>query len=333
MPSWVCQWKPFWILVGEPSKNASLEEWIFVGGDSPDEQNVTDFRVLHSTDHADCIPETPRISKPFDSLPWEPTRPHDKAYFWERIEGPLPPTRPRPRCIFIHPRQLSPLAERLELPFSNDEILCGYEDQFTAWVKMSAHEILVQHVVDVQRATADFREASERRPATSSQTIRVNKHFAARSLVQKRLSINNWNLGPRRGKEHAFEKQSAGRWHIISLQEASEKVDHDILTRRFHVTHYAGCAILFNKDTFYPNVVVKSIYLHDTRRDLPDQVMEREQGWIMQGVLSRASFRRPPVGGQVTFYGAVSTYQQLLCQEERHRQEAHSSCHHDFSRS
>ena len=29
--------------------------------------------------------------------------------------------------------------------------------------------------------------------------------------------------------------------------------------------------------------------------------MEGEQGWVLQGVLSRASFRRPPVSGQVTF--------------------------------
>ena len=29
--------------------------------------------------------------------------------------------------------------------------------------------------------------------------------------------------------------------------------------------------------------------------------MEGEQGWVMQGVLSRASFRRPPVSCQVTF--------------------------------
>ena len=104
----------------------------------------------------------------------------------------------------------------------------------------------------------------------------------------KRLSIYNWNPGPRRGKEDAFEKQIAGRWHVITLQEASEYVDHDILTGRFHVTHYGGCAILFNKDTFYPNIDVKSIYLHDTRRDLPDQVMEGEQGWVMSGILSRA---------------------------------------------
>ena len=32
------------------------------------------------------------------------------------------------------------------------------------------------------------------------------------------------------------------------------------LTGRFHMTHHAGCAILFNKDTFYPNIDVKSIY-------------------------------------------------------------------------
>ena len=59
MPSWVCQWTPFWIPVGESCKKAFLEEWVFVSGDSSDGQNVMDFPVLHSTDHADCIPETP----------------------------------------------------------------------------------------------------------------------------------------------------------------------------------------------------------------------------------------------------------------------------------
>ena len=102
---------------------------------------------------------------------------------------------------------------------------------------------------------------------------------------------------PRRGKEDAFEKEIAGKWHVITLQETSEYVDHDILTNRFHVTHYGGCAILFNKGTFYPNIEVKSLYLHDTRRDLPDQVMEG-QGWVMQGVLL---FRRPPLSGHKTF--------------------------------
>ena len=60
--------------------------------------------------------------------------------------------------------QPSPFRERLELPFSNDELLCGYEefdssgkDLCTSWDKMSEHEILVQHMVDIQKATAEFR--------------------------------------------------------------------------------------------------------------------------------------------------------------------------------
>ena len=118
------------------------------------EQNVMDFAVLHSTDHIDCTrddhPPTPTPRQP-DSLPWEPTRSQDKGYFWERIEAPLPPLRPRPKFNFIHPRQLSPFPERLELPFSSNEILCGYEDivssgtdHFAAWVNVSPHELLVQ---------------------------------------------------------------------------------------------------------------------------------------------------------------------------------------------
>ena len=167
--------------------------------------------------------------------------------------------------------------------------------------KKSHHEVLVQHMVDIHKATAEFREASERKPATSSHTSSANKHFATRSIVQKRLSIYSWNPGPRRGKEDAFEIELQEGGNLITLQEVSEYVVHELLTNRFHVTHYAGCAILFNEDAFYPNVDVKSIFFHDTRRDLPDQVMDGEHGWVMQGVLSRASFRRSPVSGHKYF--------------------------------
>ena len=49
----------------------------------------------------------------------------------------------------------------------------------------------------------------------------------------------------------AIEKQIAGKWYITILQEAIEYVDHELLTNRFHVTHYRRCAVLFNKDTFF----------------------------------------------------------------------------------
>ena len=183
--------------------------------------------------------------------------------------------------------------------------MSGYEkldspgnDLFTSWANLSEREILGEYMVDIEKATAEFREAFDRRDTISYHLKSFRKRFATRSIVQRRLNIYNWNSGPRREKEDAFEQQIAGRWHIITLQEASEDVYYEILTSRFHGTRYTGCAILFNKDTFFPNIDVKSIYLHDTGRDLPDQVMEGEQGWFLQDVLSRASFRRQPESGQ-----------------------------------
>ena len=97
---------------------------------------------------------------------------------WERSEAPLPPLRSRPKCDFIHPRQLSPFPERLVLPFSNEFILSDYaeldssgnDDPFTSSAKLSDHEILVEHMVDMQKATAEFRETYYRRDTTSSQS-------------------------------------------------------------------------------------------------------------------------------------------------------------------
>ena len=107
-------------------------------------------------------------------------------------------------------------------------------------------------MVDVQKAFAEFREASARRHDTSSQEYRFDNNVPNRWPVQKRPSIYNWNPGPRRGKEGASEKQIAGKWHVITLQESIEHVDHDIPTNRFHVTHYGGCAILLQQGHLLP---------------------------------------------------------------------------------
>ena len=80
-----------------------------------------------------------------------------------------------------------------------------------------------------------------------------------------------------------------------------------ILHECFHVTHFAGCPVLFCKDTFYPDIEVKSIYLQDTRRILTDHFFQEEHGWVLQGVVSRASFRRAAASGQSPFYHCTST--------------------------
>ena len=169
----------------------------------------------------------------------------------------------RHHCLnFIHSKQLSPFPERLELPFPCEEILSGYEDvvssgtdQFTTWVKTDPGVTSVRHMVDIQKAIAEFREASARRHDASSQVCHFDNNAPNRSPVQKRLSIYNWNPGtPTRKRRCFLREQIAGKWHVITLQEAIDNVDHELLTNRFHVTHYGGCAVLFNKDTFYPKM-------------------------------------------------------------------------------
>ena len=184
LSGWVCHLKPFWIPVGDSWKKALVEEWVFISDEHTDEQAPIEDPVFQSTDYSDCIPGTTRISKQCDPVPCETTTPRDQPHFWERSEAPPPPLRSRPKCDFIHPQQLSPFPERLELPFSSDDILLGYEDlvssgsdHFTMWGQMTPHEVLAEHVVDIHEVVADFRDAFERIQCSSSQTYGVNKHF------------------------------------------------------------------------------------------------------------------------------------------------------------
>ena len=86
---------------------------------------------------------------------------------------------------------------------------------------MSPHEILAEHVVDIDKVVADFRDAFERNPSSYSQSCGVNKYFSSQSPVQKRLSIYNWNPRPQRVKEDAFEKQIAEKWLTIPFKTNS----------------------------------------------------------------------------------------------------------------
>ena len=197
---------------------------------------------------------------------------------------------------------------RIVSPYPYREILSGYEedvssirDDFTAWVKSDPETILKRHVVDSKGIYPAYREAPARRHSPSSSGYHFDNNVPNRSAEQTRRSVSNWNPGPRRGKAGAIESHIAGKWHIITLQEAIEYLEHDFLTNRFHVTHYGGCAILFNKDTFFSDIKVSSFYLHDTRACEKYKITEGESGWVMQGVVSKAAFRRQPRCGQQTF--------------------------------
>ena len=189
----------------------------------------------------------------------------------------------------------------------------------TRWVRADFETVLEGHAANSRKTLAEFREASATRHDTSAQQYYFHSSVPNRSSVEKRLRIYNWNPGPRRGKEGAIEKQ-------ITVQEAIKYADHELLTIRFHVTHHGGCAVLFNEDTFLPDVKVTSIYLHDKRSDLPEKVFGGGSSWVMQGVKSRASFSTATAQRPKILHGNDTTHQQQLFQKARYREEAAPYC-------
>ena len=123
---------------------------------------------------------------------------------------------------------------------------------------------------------------------------RFDNNVPNRLLEQTRLSILSWNPGPRRGREGASAEHIAGKWHVIALQEAIEYLQHESITNHFYITRFAGCAVMFNKDTFHSDTTAKSIYLHDDRNWQYQAVRQGQSGRVLQAVISRASFRRIP---------------------------------------
>ena len=136
-------------------------------------------------------------------------------------EAPMPP--PKRRYNFIHPKQLSPFPERLKLPFSSEEILSGFDDMvsssqdlYTTWVKTDPDVTLERHMVDIQKAVADYREAGARRQESTIQEYFFDTNMPKRSYVQKRLSIYNWNPGSQlKGRSQASGTLSHCRRRLI----------------------------------------------------------------------------------------------------------------------
>ena len=223
------------------------------------------------------------------------------------LETPLLP--PKRVCQFIHPKQLSPFPERLELPFPEEEILSGL------WGRRFLHTRR-SYCVGESRPWHHFRTTCGRcskGPRGISCICWQARHTCSRVLLRqqrakpfirtKRLSIYNWNPGPRLGKEGAVEKQ------------AIEFVDHELLTNRFHVNHCGGCAVLFNMDTSSLMSRSNPFTFTTQGRALLDKVMEGDSGWVLQGVPSRASFPRQPLSGQKTF--AVLSCTSVTLRQER----------------
>ena len=82
-------------------------------------------------------------------------------------------------------------------------------DGVSAWVKADPETILKRHLVNAKGANPAFREAPVRKHSPSNEEYRFDTDVPNRLTEQKRLSIYNWNPGPRSGKERAIEKHIA----------------------------------------------------------------------------------------------------------------------------
>ena len=134
-------------------------------------------------------------------------------------------------------------------------------------------------------------------------------------LKQTRLCVLRWNPGPRRGKPGAIEEDIAGKWHVMALQEGIEYLQHECLTNHFCTTHFAGCAIFFNKDTCHSDIKVK--YLHDTRNGQHHAVKEGHCRESSPAVPRSEGFRTTTS----PTYHDVASHQQPFCKEAWHWKE------------
>ena len=171
-----------------------------------------------------------------------------------------------------------------EIPTHIDDDISSIRDGYTALVMSDATTTRERHMACKGGAVPAFRKAYERRNPSHLPKYRFDTSVPNRLLEQTRISILSWNPGPRRGNPGAIEKHIAGTWHTISsAMQAIEYLQHECLMNHFYITHFACCAVLFNKDTFHSDVRVNSVYIHDTRNGQQQVVKEGQTGWVLQG--------------------------------------------------
>ena len=163
------------------------------------------------------------------------------------------------------PRRLALRRTDIELLTYFDEDTSSFRDGYTSWTIAAPRLTRVRHVAGNNAHVAGYRKAAERRMPAPQSEYQYDTNAPNRQLEQTRLSIFSRNPGPRRGTPGDIDKHIAGIRHIIALQEAIEYLQHECLTEHFYATHFAGCAILFNKDTYHSDLQVSSVYIHDVK--------------------------------------------------------------------
>ena len=124
-------------------------------------------------------------------------------------------------------------------------------------------------------------------------------------------------------KKVLLRTQTEVKWHVITLHEAIEYVPRDSLQRMRDFPQQRHLNLMLSPFTF---LKPGAIYLFKWWK-------EGNEGWIMQGVLSRASFHRPPLAARKLAVLSLPTshiyhHKTGFCNKKVH---LHDPCHHDWS--
>ena len=120
---------------------------------------------------------------------------------------------------------------------------------------------------------------------------RSDNNAPNRSVQQTRISILSWNPGPRRGREGAIEEHFQAHGTLLRHKRRLSTFNTSASRTISKITHFAGCAILFNSNTFHSDIQVNSVYIHGNRNGQHQAVREGQSGWVLQAVISLASVR------------------------------------------
>ena len=128
-------------------------------------------------------------------------------------------------CNFTHPKQHSPFPERLKLPYPDEEILSGYEEEvsitrdgFTTWVKADFNTILERHAVDFRKALAEFREASVIRPTCL--TVHLYKNGSASTTGIQDLHVEEKALLRNRSQASGMSSHCRKRLNLLTTSSS-----------------------------------------------------------------------------------------------------------------
>ena len=160
---------------------------------------------------------------------------------------------------------------------------------------MIHQEISAEHVVDIHKVVADFRDAFERIESPSSQSDGVIQYSSSHAPEQKRPSTYNWNPGPDVERKILSRNKLRESGTSLFFKSVLSKLNTKLFMHVFTLPTLR--AVRFSS-TRTPSTLTSASNRSTfaTRGEV-----EGEEGWVLQGVVSRASVRRTAASGQKVF--------------------------------